>query len=187
VETLALVLLAATVGLLVGLAVGTRRAYNLLISGRGLRTTQARIARFMPPTMPERTAADMLAGRVRLLLGETTYELPVLPRGPSKRWVESLDGRWGALSATLESAGDDTPVILTALLGEMDALYDLLLSYDQTGVLPGREVLDEEATDAQVLQGVLEVWRAAHPLVATLSESASGPLMPGTSFEQPST
>jgi hypothetical protein len=181
--------LALALGFIVGLAVGARRAFNLVLSGRSLRTTNARIARFMPQTMPTRTAADILAGRVPVLLGATAYELPVLARGPSKRWLGQLDGRFAALAVALEDAGDDAPAILARLTSETDAMYDMLLSYDQSHVLPSRDEIDETATDAQILHAVLEVWRAVHPLVDTVIEAASttaGPLsVPPSSPRRP--
>ena len=166
-EALAIVL-ALTLGFVIGLVVGARRALNLVLSGRAVRTAGSRFAQFMPPTVPTRTAADILAGRVRVVLGGTTHALPVLPRGPAKRWLEQLDARFATLGASLEAAAD-TPEIMKLLVTETDALYDMLLSYDQTGVLPSRDEIDETATDAQILHAVLEVWRAVHPLVASVT------------------
>jgi hypothetical protein len=166
------ILFALALGFVLGLVAGARRALNLVLTGRAIRTSSARFARFMPSTMPTRSAADILAGRVRVVLGGTTHDLPVLPRGPSKRWLEQLDARFATLAASLDAAAD-TPEIMSLLVSETDALYDLLLSYDQSGVLPSRDEIDETATDAQILQAVLEVWRAVHPLVASVTEAAS--------------
>lgn len=166
------IVLALALGLVIGFVVGARRAFNLMLSGRSVRTTKARVARFMPEGMPARSPEDILAGRVRVTLGGTTHNLPVLPRGPSKRWLEQLDARFATLAMSLDAAAD-TPAILGLLVSETDALYDLLLSYDQSGVLPSRAEIDETATDAQILQAVLEVWRAVHPLVASVVEAAS--------------
>lgn len=158
------IVLALALGFVTGLLVGARRAFSLIASGRAMRTTRSRLARLMPDTMPSRTAADILAGRVQVVLGGTTHVLPVLPRGPSRRWLEQLDARFATLAGSLSAAGDDTPAIMALLAGEQDALYDMLLSYDQSGVLPARAEIEETATDAQILHAVLEVWRAAHPL-----------------------
>lgn len=176
------VILALALGFLVGLVVGARRAFTLMLSGRSIRTTNARIAQFMPSTMPTRSAADILAGRVRVQLGATTHDLPVLARGPSRRWLEQLDLRFATLANSLESA--DAPGVMTLLVAETDAMYDMLLSYDQTGILPSRDEIDETATDAQILHAVLEVWRAVHPLVASVTEGASQ--TPGPSSAPPS-
>jgi hypothetical protein len=186
-EALAIVL-ALALGFVLGLVVGARRALNLVLSGRAVRTTNARLAQFMPDTMPARSAADILAGRIRVVLGAATYELPVLPRGPSKRWLEQLDARFATLALSLDKAVD-TPEIMGLLVTETDAMYDMLLSYDQSGVLPSRDEIDETATDAQILHAVLEVWRAVHPLVDSVTAAAtatSGPsFVPRTSSPRP--
>lgn len=181
IEVLAVVL-ALALGLAVGLVVGARRALNLVLSGRAIRTGSARLARFLPDVMPTRSPADILAGRVRIVLGGTTHDLPVLPRGASRRWLEQLDARFAALAMSLDAAAD-TPAIMTLLVSETDAMIDMLLSYDQSHVLPDRGEIDETATDAQILQAVLEVWRAVHPLVANVTAAANATT--GRSFVLP--
>lgn len=164
------VALAIALGFVLGLVVGARRAVNLVLSGGAVRTANARIARFMPDAVPTRTAADILAGRVRIYLGGSTYDLPVLPRGPAKRWLEQLDARFATLAVGLSAAADDTPEIMAMLVAETDAMYDVLVSFDDTHILPSRDEIEETATDAQILHAVLEVWRAVHPLVANLTQ-----------------
>ena len=166
--------LALAFGFVVGLVVGARRALNLMLSQRAIRVTSARLAQFTADQMPTRSAADILAGRVKVRLGSTTYDLPVLARGPSKRWLEQLDERFAILALTLDQAGNDTPQIMALLTAHADSLYDMLLSYDQSGIRPGREEIDESATDAQILHAVLEVWRAVHPLVASMVATDPG-------------
>jgi hypothetical protein len=183
VEPLAIVL-ALALGFVLGLVAGARRAINLVLSGRAVRTASSRIARLMPEVAPTRSAADILAGRVRIVLGGTTHELPVLPRGPSRRWLEQLDTRFATLAASLNEASD-TPAIMALLATETDALYDMLLSYDQGGILPSRDEIDETATDAQILHAVLEVWRAVHPLVDSVTGAAVS-MTDGASSARPS-
>lgn len=142
--------------------------------------------------MPERAVEDILAARVRVSVGGQLYELPVLPRAANRRWKETIEGQLGALLSTLD-ATEDVPTLLAALTAQQDALLDLLISYDQSGVLPSRDVLDETATDADILRAVMEVWRAANPLVgialaglaspiaSTLPEPTSSPRPNGTS------
>lgn len=160
-------------GLLVGLGVGAARAFQLVSNRRAIAGMNAGLARFWPETLPARSAADILAGRVRVVLGGVTYDLPVLPRAASKRWIESLDGRFASLAQQMDAAADDTPAIITLLLAQADGLYAMLRSYDETGVLPEAGEIDEYATDIQILRAVLEVWRAANPLAATLAEMTS--------------
>lgn len=171
-EVLLAFIVGGVAGAIGGFLIGARYTFGLLSSGRAVRSAGARMALLMPQDVPTRTAEDILAGRVRIQLGVTTYVLPVLPRGPSRRWLESLDQRFINLGVALSRAKEDPTVIIETLTTETDALYELLLSYDQTSVLPARDELEEFATDAQILHAVLEVWRAAHPLLATVTSES---------------
>lgn len=166
-------LLALALGLLVGLWAGATYGIRLAARRRASIGAHAQLARLWPAELPARSSADILAGVVRVSLGGTVYELPVLPRAASRAWLESLDTRFAALAAELEAAGNDAPMIMTRLVAEADALYDMLLSYDQHHVLPSREDIDATATDTEILRAVLEVWRAVNPLAATVAEASS--------------
>jgi hypothetical protein len=116
--------------------------------------------------LPERSAEDILSGRVRLTFGDKQYELPVLKRGASRRWKEQIDARIIGLIGSLDASGDNIGAIVGILAGASDQLVELLRAYDETGVLPDPETLDEEASDIDILRAVLEVWAAANPLAA---------------------
>lgn len=178
------VALALTLGLVVGLGVGALRGYRTAGRQQAVAGMNIAMARLWPTELPERSAADIIAGRVKVVLGGAVYDLPVLPRAASRAWVESLDSSFGSLLTDLEQAGNDTPAILSRILGYQDQLWALLASYDTSGVLPPRGWVDEFATDAEVFRAVVEVWRAANPLAATLAGMASR--TPGTSPEEPS-
>jgi hypothetical protein len=135
-----------------------------------LRGLNAQLAQFWPDELPSRSAVDVIAGRVRVILGGQMYELPVLPLAASDRWLRSLDEQFAELAAGLDAAGNDTPRILELLAGQPDLLYKMLQSYDRTGVLPPRDEINETATAIEILRAALEVWRAAHPLASTLVE-----------------
>jgi hypothetical protein len=164
---------ALALGLVVGLGVGAARAFAIAERRRHVAGLNARMARFWPAELPARSATDILAGRVRVVLGGSTYDLPILPRAASRRWIEQMDLRFATLGDDLEAAGDDVPEIMNRLLAETDGLYELLRSYDQAGALPPADQVDEFATDTEILRAVLEVWRAANPLAATLAQSTT--------------
>ena len=113
-----------------------------------------------------------MSGRITVVLGGIPRDLPVLPRKASREWLASLDARFSMLAGALDSA--DTPQILALLANETDALYELLLEYDRTGVLPPRGEIDDYATDAEILRATLEVWSALHPLAVTLVAASTG-------------
>lgn len=167
-----LVLVAASAliaGVAIGAILGGRRALALVLAGRSSRGGV--VPSFMPSTMPTRSAADILAGRVRIRLGNDEFTLPVLARGPAHRWLAQLDARFARLAAGLDRAADDPPAALALLMGESEAMYDMLRSYDPE-TIPPRD--DETMTDAQILHAVLEVWRAVHPLVAAVDNDPGG-------------
>lgn len=173
--------LALILGFVLGLGAGAARAFRLAAARRAAAGASGALARIWPETMPARSAADIMAGRIRIVLGGQVTDLPVLPRRQSREWLASLDSRFSVLAAALDAA--DTPQILALLASETDALYDLLLEYDHTHLLPPRDAIDDFATDAEILRAVLEVWAALHPLAATLASTASGTPTDGTSPE----
>jgi hypothetical protein len=114
--------------------------------------------------LPERAPADILSGVARVTLGDRTYVLRALPRRQAAEWNASIDGRLHSLLGGLDEAGNDVSTILPLLVAEPDALFDSLLTYDRDGILP-RDLIDETATNNEILVAVLEVWRAANPFV----------------------
>lgn len=181
--------LAFGLGLLAGLAAGAARAFALAARRRAIAGTSGALARIWPDSLPQRSAADILAGRIRVILGGATYDLPVLPRRAGREWIATLDARFAGLAAALSNA--EAPEILRMLAAETDALYDVLLTYDAGGVLPRRDSPEDFATEAEILRAVLEVWAALHPLAVSLvaaSESpTSGRSAGSTSSSRPST
>lgn len=181
-EPLVAVALALALGFVLGAGFGTLRALRSMARYRG---QSASIARFLPDTRPNRSAADALAGRVRILMGGVMYELPVLPRGASRAWLAELDAKWGALPGMLQATEDNVDEAVRLLGEHTDAMLDALLAYDQTAILPPRADLDAACTDAEILQATVECWLAANPLAASIV-AAMGSETPGTSPEPPS-
>jgi hypothetical protein len=162
------VVLALTLGFVLGVGVGALRAFRIAARRRSLAGANAGLARLFPENLPTRSASDILAGRIRVVLGGVGYELPVLPRRASREWLESLDARFAAIAEELDQAADDKPRILALLAGQTTGLLYALRAYDQTGVLPDPAYIDDFATDSEILVAMVEVWRAANPLAATL-------------------
>jgi len=113
---------------------------------------------------PERSLEDILSGRIRLVLGGQTYVVPVLSIRANREWTEGLEGELAALLDHLTKAGNDSQVIIKHLLTADNRLFDLLVSYDKTGVLPPREELEDLVRPHELLIAVMGIWRAASPL-----------------------
>ena len=165
------VLLALIIGLIVGSLLGASRAFRMVSAARRYRSADSRLARFMPSAPPTRTPADILAGRIRVVLGGVPYDLPVLPRNASRQWIENLDASFASLALAMDDAGDNAGQILALLSTQTELMYSALLDYDRSEVLPSRDEMDEVATDAEVLHACMEVWRAANPLAAAVAEN----------------
>ena len=108
---------------------------------------------------------DILFERVRLVIGGEVYDLPALVIEDNERWKASLESELTGLLSALDDAGNDLSAIVGALTGEPDRLLRLLTSYDASGVLPDEATLRTNLTPMGLLRAVLEVWRAANPLV----------------------
>ena len=113
--------------------------------------------------LPPRPVEDILAERVRLLIGGEVFDLPVLTIAENRAWKERSDRELGLFIATI-TLTDDLSEVMERFDGYDDTLMNLLLSYDSTGVLPPREVIEEGLTPLGLFRAVCEVWRAARPL-----------------------
>ena len=125
--------------------------------------------------LPPRSVEDILAERVRLIIGGEVYDLPVLTIEQNRAWKERMDRELGMLFAAV-SLEDDTDAILALFDGSEEAFMALLLSYDVHDVLPDRATIEAGLTPLGLIRAVLEVWRAARPLadIALLGMEAQG-------------
>src|SRR6188472_4253435 len=70
------------------------------------------IARIGLEHLPVRSAADILSGRIQIVLGGIPFIIKVLPRAASKAWLDRLDSRFADITKALDVAADDVPQIL---------------------------------------------------------------------------
>ncbi len=115
--------------------------------------------------LPPRSVEDILFERVRLMIGGKVYDLPALVIEDNEAWKTSVDETLRSLLDALDAADNDVTAIVGALTGEPERLLGLLRSYDKTGILPDDETLRKTMTPIGLFRAVLEVWRAANPLV----------------------
>lgn len=127
---------------------------------------------------PERTVEDVLAGRLRVTLGGETYVLPVRSIASNRRWVESLDTDLGGLLAAVNEAGDDLGAISSAFtrIGA-EELLGLVLAYDDTGVLPPKDELEETTKPHEALMAVMGIRRVQNPLADAGLAAASSAIV----------
>lgn len=113
--------------------------------------------------LPARSVEDVLAERVRVLIGDEVYTLGVLSIAENREWKERMDLELGYLLLRI-TGSDDGEAILRMFDGAEQVFLDLLVSYDRQGVLPPRDELERRMTQMGLVRAVLEVWRAARPL-----------------------
>lgn len=114
--------------------------------------------------LPARSVEDILAERVRLSVGGREFILPSLNLDDTEAWLTSINAEVAGLLAAVD-ADVDLGSLLAQLQSRQSALLDLLVSYDKTGVLPPLDELRKGLTPMGLIRSVLEVWRAANPLV----------------------
>ena len=115
-----------------------------------------------PFPVPERSDEEIASGTIRLALGGQERLLPVLPIARNRVWT-------AAFAAAIEKQLAEVPQLDTlgdasaAIAGATDMLIDLLVAYDEGGVLGGRDWIENNATAPQVYEAFKAVTAAAFP------------------------
>jgi hypothetical protein len=115
--------------------------------------------------LPERSAEDIFAGRVRLTLGGKPFDLETLVIEDEEAWLATVEA--SPLSPLFGTISAEPEELMRIMAGAQasDLLIDLLLAYDKAGVLPPKAEIRKTARPIEVVRSVLEVWQAAHPLL----------------------
>lgn len=153
-------------GAFLGYGVSAARGLRARARRRAMAGSSATLATIWPGSFPVRSTSDILAGVIHVHLGGVVYPLPVLPRRQAAEWLAKMDAQWAGMADFLSNA--ETQAVLMMLAADTVRLYDLLLDYDTTGQLPARDSDEDNATEAEILRAVLEVWVALHPLAVAL-------------------
>lgn len=177
---------ALALGAVLGFLAGSAFVRARVRRARLVRKAGAALAPLLPDGSPTRSLADIFANRIRVRLGGVVYELPVRSRADNRKWLESLEGRFSQVAGAYQAAAENPAEIVPLLLGESQASYELLLSYDQTEVLPPLAEADT-FTDAEILRAVMEVWLAANPkaVVELRGSNETSSTSPGPSNSSP--
>jgi hypothetical protein len=111
-----------------------------------------------------RTEEAAIGGLLTLTIGGRARAVPVLKIKHSREWKEKL----GGVAAGIE-LDDDLAVTIGRLANlASDRALDLVVAYDRTDVLGGRDAIEEEATDAEVFQALEVIVRATYPFETVL-------------------
>ena len=115
--------------------------------------------------LPDRSAEDIFAGRIRLTIAGKEYQLRTLVIADEEEWLASVDA--SPLAGLFGGIPNDNAAAMALLVSPAasDHLLNILGDYDREGILPPKEELRRTARPIEIVTAVLEVWQAAHPLL----------------------
>lgn len=157
--------------------------------------------------MTTRSAEDVLAGVLRIAVGGVEKIVPTLPIRATREWQAQIAK--GPEAFAPRDLDDWTPAeAFDFTFLTLDAIVDIVVAYDRTGALGGREWLEEHADPAQLYAASAKMAEVAFPfaedtkvllaalvanrvVASTLQSSTNGPSPIGASrrraSRQPST
>ena len=111
-----------------------------------------------------RSNEDVLAGILRIPVGGVEKQIPTLPIKASREWQSLLADKLGGFGMAL--ASDQSLASISAFASlSLDTILDLVVAYDRTGALGGREWLEENADAAQLYAALRSMGEVAFPFV----------------------
>lgn len=114
--------------------------------------------------MVERTPEDVLAGVLRISVGGVEKLVPTLPIRAAREWHEANASRPGKGLLSPVNLEDWTPNDVSAYnTRSVEVVLDMLVEYDKTGALGGREWLEEHADPAQLRIAIDQVLAVLFP------------------------
>ena len=132
-----------------------------------------------------RTEEDILAGVLRIRVGGVEKTMPTLKLKAAREWKAQLIGVMSSRLDGFNVTGTADFAQLAQLAG--DQMLDLVLAYDKTGALGGREWLEDNADDAQLYAVLRQALEVSFPFVTDLAAVAGmlRSVMAGTALAQP--
>lgn len=125
--------------------------------------------------MDTRTEDSALSGVLTLTMGGRAFTVPTLKIRQSREWKARL----GAVAQAIDipSGGDMAATIGALANAPIDAVLALVLAYDtagetRPGVLGGRDLVEDMATDAEVYEAFRLMVTATYPKALDLLRSA---------------
>jgi hypothetical protein len=116
--------------------------------------------------MTERSPENILAGILRIAVGGVEKIVPTLPLRATREWQAGL-----AKAREFTPPGDDdwTAPLASEFVGlTFDAILDIVVAYDRTGALGGREWLEEHADPAQIYAAASQMAEVAFPFATNI-------------------
>lgn len=115
--------------------------------------------------LPERSVEDVLAGVLRMKLGGTEFQVPVLVIEKADAWRDQLAKDFAEVIGALDSKTDPAGV-LSFMASQTPKMLSLLRLYDAGAALPDDEWLRRNATEPEVLRAFMLTLAASFPFIA---------------------
>ena len=134
--------------------------------------------------MAERSAEDVATGVLRIAVGGGVREVPTL----KARYIGEWSGLFGD-DAEGKAIGEWTMDDFTRFAGaSVDRLLDLVVAYDRTAALGGREWLSENADPSELHAALVALTGNAFPLASdptvlvdlVIAQAAAGSIQPSS-------
>ena len=109
--------------------------------------------------MAERSEEDVVTRVLRISVGGVVKSMPTLPARYVEEWAKLLDA---ATPSGLAAPNPDEGFALIARVTNA-GLLDLVVAYDRTGALGGREWLEENADPAELKAAAVQMADNAFP------------------------
>jgi hypothetical protein len=118
----------------------------------------------MVPRSPE----DVLSGVLRIAVGGVEKTVPTLPIKATRDWQASLGT--GPAGFVMPVTDDDwTAATVADFAGlSLDTVLDIVVSYDRTNALGGRDWLEEHADPAQIYAAASQMAEVAFPFATDI-------------------
>jgi len=113
--------------------------------------------------MATRSDEDVLAGILRIAVGGVEKLVPTLPAGPTRTWLATLGAGPDGFSVPVSDDDWTTNAVAEFSGLAIDSVLKMMVAYDRTGALGGREWLEENADPAQLRMGLLQMSEVAFP------------------------
>lgn len=116
----------------------------------------------------ERTEDAGIAGVLQISMGGRVHRVPALKLRHSREWKERL----GDIASGIELDDDLGKMLASVANLASDRALDLVVAYDRTGVLGGRDAIEDEATDAELFAALEVMVKATYPFARALRSVA---------------
>lgn len=111
---------------------------------------------------PERPEEEQIRGILTVTIDGQKRAVPTLKRVHSREWKQQVTRTIASID--LPDTDDIELLVRTATLTD-DIIFELVIAYDRTNALGGREYLDEHADDRDIHEAFEVMLRAASPKV----------------------